>query len=193
MLDSLSDRLGDALGDLRSSGRLSEEDLDKAIREIRLALLEADVNFDVVKQFVATVKERARGAEVADSLTPGQQVVKIVNEELIALLSGGDRTFHLSGNPGVVMLVGLQGSGKTTSSAKLARQIVKLGRRPLLVRSGGTIPVVPALSHRGIPAIVTGFGLPDAQIHSPNERLVADYVPLGIATARELFRGFAAL
>ncbi len=103
------------------------------MREVRLALLEADVNFKVVRDFTARVRERAVGAEVLESLNAGQQVVKIVNEELTALLSAGDRTFHLAGNPAVVALVGLQGSGKTTSAAKLARHVVKLGRRPLLV------------------------------------------------------------
>jgi signal recognition particle subunit SRP54 len=103
------------------------------MREVRLALLEADVNFKVVKEFVARVRERAVGAEILDSLTAGQQVVKIVHEELTALLSVGDRTFRLSGSPAVVALVGLQGSGKTTSAAKLARHVARLGRQPLLV------------------------------------------------------------
>ena len=133
MFDSLSDRLRKTLGNLTGRGRISEADVDAAMREVRLALLEADVNFKVVKDFVARVRERAIGHEVLDSLTAGQQVVKIVNDELVALLSAGDRTFHLTGNPAVVALVGLQGSGKTTSTAKLARHIVKLGRRPLLV------------------------------------------------------------
>ena len=133
MFDTLSERLRKTLGNLTGRGRISEADVDAAMREVRLALLEADVNFKVVKDFVARVRERAIGAEVLESLTAGQQVVKIVNDELVALLSAGDRTFHLSGNPAVVAMVGLQGSGKTTSTAKLARHIVKLGRRPLLV------------------------------------------------------------
>jgi signal recognition particle subunit SRP54 len=103
------------------------------MREVRLALLEADVNFKVVKDFVGRVRERATGVEILESLTAGQQVVKIVNEELVGLLSAGDRTFHLTGNPAVILLVGLQGSGKTTSAAKLARHLYKQGRRPLLV------------------------------------------------------------
>ena len=103
------------------------------MREVRLALLEADVNFRVVKDFVARVRERALGAEVIESLNAGQQVIKIVHEELTAILSAGDRAFHLSGSPAVVMLVGLQGSGKTTSAAKLARHITRQGRQPLLV------------------------------------------------------------
>jgi signal recognition particle subunit SRP54 len=100
---------------------------------VRLALLEADVNFRVVKDFVARVRERAIGAEVLESLNAGQQVIKIVHEELTGILGAGDRTFRLTGSPAVVALVGLQGSGKTTTAAKLARQLVKQGRRPLLV------------------------------------------------------------
>ncbi len=133
MFDTLSERLRKTLGDLTGRGRISEADVDAAMRDVRLALLEADVNFKVVKDFIARVRARATGHEVLGSLSAGQQVVKIVNDELVELLSAGDRTFRLSGNPAVVALVGLQGSGKTTSSAKLARHIVKLGRRPLLV------------------------------------------------------------
>jgi signal recognition particle subunit SRP54 len=133
MFDTLSDRLRKTLSGLTGRGRVTEADVDAAMREVRLALLEADVNFKVVKEFVARVRERALGAEILDSLTAGQQVVKIVNEELTALLSTGDRTFHLSGNPAVVALVGLQGSGKTTSAAKLAKHVSKLGRQPMLV------------------------------------------------------------
>jgi signal recognition particle subunit SRP54 len=133
MFDTLSERLRKTLGSLTGRGRISEADVDAAMREIRLSLLEADVNFKVVRDFTARVRERAIGADILDSLTAGQQVVKIVHDELVELLSGGDRTFRLSGNPAVIALVGLQGSGKTTSSAKLARHIVKIGRRPLLV------------------------------------------------------------
>jgi signal recognition particle subunit SRP54 len=133
MFDSLSDRLRQTLGNLTGRGRVSEADVDAAMREVRLALLEADVNFKVVKDFVGRVRERAVGADILDSLTAGQQVVKIVNEELTALLSAGDRTFHLVGSPAVVALVGLQGSGKTTSAAKLAKHVVKQGRQPMLV------------------------------------------------------------
>ena len=133
MFDALSERLRKTLGSLTGRGRVSEADVDAAMREVRLALLEADVNFKVVKDFVARVRERATGAEILGSLTAGQQVVKIVNEELVTLLSAGDRTFHLTGAPAVVVLVGLQGSGKTTSAAKLARHLVRQGRRPILV------------------------------------------------------------
>ena len=133
MFDTLSDRLRKTLDGLTGRGRISEADVDAAMREIRLSLLEADVNFKVVKDFIARVRERAVGAEVLESVTAGQQVVKIVHDELVALLSAGDRVFHLTGNPAVVAMVGLQGSGKTTSTAKLARHVIKQGRRPLLV------------------------------------------------------------
>jgi signal recognition particle subunit SRP54 len=133
MFDALSERLRKTLSTLTGRGRVSEADVDAAMREIRLALLEADVNFKVVKDFVARVRERAVGAEILESLSAGQQVVKIVNEELVALLSAGDRNFHLTGSPAIVVLVGLQGSGKTTSAAKLARHLVKQGRRPMMV------------------------------------------------------------
>jgi signal recognition particle subunit SRP54 len=133
MFDALSDRLRTTLASLTGRGRITEADVEAAMREIRLALLEADVNFKVVREFVARVRERAVGADVLQSITAGQQVVKIVNDELEAILSAGDRTFHLSGTPAVIALVGLQGSGKTTSAAKLARHVVKLGRRPMLV------------------------------------------------------------
>ena len=133
MFDDLSERLRRALNQLTGRGRVSEADVDVAMREVRLALLEADVNFRVVKDFVARVRARAVGTEVLESLNAGQQVVKIVNEELTAILSAGDMTFRLSGAPAVVLLVGLQGSGKTTTAAKLGRHIVRQGRQPLLV------------------------------------------------------------
>ena len=133
MFDTLSERLRKTLDGLTGRGRISEADVDAAMREVRLALLEADVNFKVVKDFVGRVREKAVGAEILGSLTAGQQVVKSVHDELVDLLSAGDRVFHLSGNPAVISMVGLQGSGKTTTTAKLARHVIKLGRRPLLV------------------------------------------------------------
>ena len=133
MFDQLSDRLRHTLAALTGRGRVSETDIDAAAREIRLALLEADVNFRVVKDLVARIRERAVGAEILGSLTAGQQVVKIVHDELVGVLSAGDRAFRLQGSPAVISLVGLQGSGKTTTAAKLARHVVRLGRRPLLV------------------------------------------------------------
>ena len=133
MFDNLSDRLRRTLANLTGRGRVSEADVDTAVREIRLALLEADVNFKVVKDVVGRIREKAVGAEILGSLSAGQQIVKIVHDELVELLSAGERTFRLQGNPAVISLVGLQGSGKTTTAAKLARHVVKLGRRPLLV------------------------------------------------------------
>ena len=134
MFDTLSDRLQGALGDLRKQGRLDEEAISRAMREVRLALLEADVNFEVVKDFVARVRERALGADVLKSLTPGQQVVKIVQEELTALMGSGDSRLAFAGRPPtVILLAGLQGSGKTTAAAKLALLLRKEGRKPALV------------------------------------------------------------
>jgi signal recognition particle subunit SRP54 len=134
VFDTLSDRLQGALGDLRKQGRLDEEAISRAMREVRLALLEADVNFEVVKDFVARVRERALGADVAKSLTPGQQVVKIVQEELTALMGSGDSRLAFAGRPPtVILLAGLQGSGKTTAAAKLALLLRKEGRKPGLV------------------------------------------------------------
>jgi signal recognition particle subunit SRP54 len=121
MFDTLSDKLQGALGDLRGRGVLTEEDLSRAMREIRLALLEADVNFKVVKEFVARVRERASGTSVTKSLTPGQEVVRIVHEELTELMGSGGSKLAFSGRPPtVILLAGLQGSGKTTAAAKLA-------------------------------------------------------------------------
>src|SRR5215212_1398169 len=134
VFDTLSDRLQGALGDLRKRGKLDEEAISKAMREIRLALLEADVNFQVVKDFVARVRERAVGEEVMKSLTPGQQVVKIVHEELTALMGSGDSRLAFAGRPPtVILLAGLQGSGKTTAAAKLALLLRKEGKKPALV------------------------------------------------------------
>jgi signal recognition particle subunit SRP54 len=134
VFQSLSDKLQATLGDLRSRGALSEEDIDRAMREIRLALLEADVNFRVVKTFVAAVRERSVGQEVLSSLTPGQQVVKIVNEELTELLgAAGTKLTFASKPPTVILLCGLQGSGKTTAAGKLASLLVRQGMKPALV------------------------------------------------------------
>src|SRR3954469_20317011 len=124
MFDTLSDRLQAALGDVRSRGKLTEDDVNQAMRQVRLALLEADVNFKVVKEFTDAVKERALGADVLGSLNPGQQVVKIVSEELTALMGGAGRELALAkGGPTVVLMAGLQGSGKTTACGKLARHL----------------------------------------------------------------------
>jgi signal recognition particle subunit SRP54 len=124
MFDALSDRLQDALGDVRSRGQLTEEDVNKAMRQVRLALLEADVNFKVVKEFTSAVKERALGQDVLSSLNPGQQVVKIVSDELAELMGGAGRELALARpGPTVILMAGLQGSGKTTACGKLARHL----------------------------------------------------------------------
>jgi signal recognition particle subunit SRP54 len=129
VFDQLSDRLQATLSDIRSRGKLTEGDVDAAMREIRLALLEADVNFKVVKSFTATLKERCLGADVLESLNPGQQVVKIVNEELTALMGGTSRDLaYASNGPTVILMAGLQGSGKTTACAKLAAHFERDGK-----------------------------------------------------------------
>src|SRR5687767_3475054 len=124
MFDQLSERLQETLAEVRSRGKLTEADVDRAMREIRLALLEADVNFKVVKSFTSQVKERCLGADVLGSLNPGQQVVKIVHEELGGLMGGASRDLAMaSTGPTVILMAGLQGSGKTTACAKLARHL----------------------------------------------------------------------
>jgi signal recognition particle subunit SRP54 len=133
LFESLSNRLQVTFDNLRRRGKLTEADVDAAMREVRMALLEADVNYKVVKNFVARVRARAVGHEVMRSLSPGQQVVKIVNEELIATLGEPGRLNLGMQSPAIIMLVGLQGSGKTTTAAKLALLLRKEGRRPLLV------------------------------------------------------------
>ncbi|GGO83411.1 signal recognition particle protein [Nonomuraea cavernae] len=134
MFETLSDRLTSVFSSLRSKGRLSDADIDATTREIRIALLEADVALPVVKAFVAQVKERARGAEVSQALNPAQQVVKIVNDELIEILGGETRRLrHAKTPPTVVMLAGLQGAGKTTLAGKLARWLREQGHTPMLV------------------------------------------------------------
>ena len=133
LFSSLSEKLQDTFKRLKGKGKLSEADIDAAMREVRIALLEADVNFKVVKKFIANVKERAIGKEVLESLTPGQQVIKIVNDEMVNLMGATEVGIDLAPKPPtVIMMVGLQGSGKTTSSAKLAKTFKKKGRSPLL-------------------------------------------------------------
>ncbi|MEN6348456.1 MAG: signal recognition particle protein [Syntrophomonas sp.] len=132
--EGLSDRLQDIFKKLRGKGKIGEEDVKLAMREVRLALLEADVNFKVVKDFVERVRQRAVGQEVLQSLTPGQQIIKVVHDEMTALMGGSESKLNLSPKPPtVLMAVGLQGAGKTTSVAKLGKNLVKQGRRPLLV------------------------------------------------------------
>jgi len=134
MFDNLSEKLENAFKKFRNKGKMTEADVKEGMREVKLALLEADVNFKVVRDFIKTVTERAVGSEVLESLLPGQQVVKIVHEELINLMGDANNKLQISSRPPtVVMMVGLQGSGKTTHSAKLAGMYKKQGKRPLLV------------------------------------------------------------
>ncbi|MFC4076418.1 signal recognition particle protein [Salinithrix halophila] len=131
--EGLSERLQSALQKLRGKGKVNEADVKAAMREVRLALLEADVNFKVVKEFVSKVSERAVGQEVLKSLTPGQQVIKVVNEELTQLMGGSQAKLSLTSKPSVIMMVGLQGAGKTTTAGKLAHYLRKQNKQPLLV------------------------------------------------------------
>jgi signal recognition particle subunit SRP54 len=133
MFDGLQNKLQDVFRRLRGEGKVSREVLDRALREIRLALLEADVNIRVVKSFVARIRDAAEGEKVLESLTPAQQVIKIVRDELVLLLGEPGEELRLSGTPAVVMLCGLQGSGKTTTAGKLARRLRERGKQPLLV------------------------------------------------------------
>jgi signal recognition particle subunit SRP54 len=177
MFEALSDRFETVLGRLRGKGRLSEDDVDEALREIRLALLEADVNFTVVKNFVARVRERALGEEMSGALNPGQQVVKIVNDELTTTLGGETIKITYSPKPPtVVLMAGLQGSGKTTNSAKLARWFKSQGRHPLLVgadlqrpaaveqlRTLGRQVEVPVFSEATDPVAVSSAAMSEAR------------------------------
>jgi len=179
MFDLLSDRLRQTLARLTGRGRITTADVDAAVRDVRLALLEADVNFRVVKDFTARLRERATGEEILESLTAGQQIVKIVHEELTELLSRGDRILHLSGSPAVVMLVGLQGSGKTTSAAKLGRHLARQGRRPLLVAAD---PYRPAAAEQ-LSVLAAQAGLPAWQ--SPDDTDVPATVRGAVRAARD--------
>ena len=179
MFESLSDRLQHVLGELRSHGKLSEADIDAAMREIRLALLEADVNFNVVREFVKHVKERALGHDVMESLTPGQQVIKIVNDELTELMGAGDSKLAFSGNaPTIILLAGLQGSGKTTTCAKLAKFLKKDGKRPVLIAADVYRPAA-------IDQLVTLAKRINVPVYAPG----ADVVPVKIAKDGVKFAG----
>src|SRR3989475_6727642 len=133
MFDSLSSKLQNAFRNLRGLGKISESNVGDALREVRLTLLEADVNFKVARDFIERVKTKSLGQEVIQSIQPGQQVIKIIHDELVDLLGSTNAGINLSGNPASVLMVGLHGSGKTTSSGKLARLLHKQGRAPLLV------------------------------------------------------------
>ena len=134
MFDSLSDKLQGIVKKLKGETRINEKVLDEMLKEIKMALLEADVNYKVVKQFIESIRVKALGSDVMDSLTPGQQVVKIVKDELAILLGDGDSKLQISSNPPtIIMLVGLQGSGKTTLCGKLSNYLRKKGKKPLMV------------------------------------------------------------
>lgn len=144
VFESLSEKLQKALGKLKGKGKLSEKDVDSAMREVRLALLEADVNFKVAKDFIKGVKERAIGSEVMDSLTPGQQVIKIVNEELTKLMGEKESKLSFASTPPTVILMcGLQGAGKTTTAGKLANNLKKQNKRPIV----GSLRYISSCSH----------------------------------------------
>jgi signal recognition particle subunit SRP54 len=133
MFDSLSGKLQNAFRNLRGLGKISESNVGDALREVRMALLEADVNFKVARDFIERVKTKSLGAEVVASVQPGQQIVKIIHDELVELLGSTNAALNLNANPSCILLVGLHGSGKTTSSGKLARLLLKQGRQPVLV------------------------------------------------------------
>ena len=165
--EGLSSKLNETFKRLRGKGRLSEQDVAEAMREVRLALLEADVSYKVVKDFVKRVSERAKGAEVLESLSPAQMVIKIVNEELCALMGSENRKLNISSrSPSVVMLVGLQGAGKTTNGAKLAALMKKSqNKRPLLVacdvyRPAAIKQLETVGAQLGIPVFQMGQGDP---------------------------------
>jgi signal recognition particle subunit SRP54 len=180
VFDTLSDKLQSALGDLRSRGTLDEETVSRAMREVRLALLEADVNFDVVKQFVAHVRERALGQGVQKSLTPGQQVVKIVHEELTELMGSGSSKLAFSPRPPTtILLAGLQGSGKTTAAGKLALLLTNDGRKPALVAADLQRPAaIEQLIQLGaqvdVPVYADERSDPVKAVHDGIERAKAD-------------------
>src|SRR5580765_660682 len=179
MFDALTEKLQSALGDLRGRGVLDDEAISRAMREIRLALLEADVNFGVVKDFVAHVRERALGADVQKSITPGQQVVKIVHEELTELMGHADSRLAFAGKPPtVILLAGLQGSGKTTAAAKLALLLSKEGKRPALVAADLQRPAaVDQLRQLG--------GQIDVPVFAEDRADPVNAVRLGVQRARE--------
>jgi signal recognition particle subunit SRP54 len=180
MFDTLSDKLQAALGDLKGRGVLDDEAISRAMREVRLALLEADVNFDVVKEFVAHVRERARGEDVQKSLTPGQQVVKIVHEELTALMGSGSSQLAFSPRPPTtILLAGLQGSGKTTAAGKLALLLKKDGKKPALVaadlqRPAAIDQLVQLGSQVDVPVYADERKDPVRAVHDGIERAKAD-------------------
>ena len=182
MFENLSDKLTRIFNRLSSKGRLTEKDIDEALGQVRRSLLEADVNFRVARDFVAKVKERSLGSDVLESLTPGQQVVKIVHEELTEILTGGDHRLTPSSQlPSVLMLVGLQGSGKTTTAAKLALQLRKQGHNSLLIAADLRRPAA-------ISQLQTLGKQLDIEVYSedPKSSTVVQVVKAGVARAKQL-------
>jgi signal recognition particle subunit SRP54 len=180
MFDTLSDKLQNALGDLKGRGTLDDEAISRAMREVRLALLEADVNFNVVKEFVAQVRERAQGQDVQKSLSPGQQVVKIVHEELTELMGSGSSQLAFSPRPPTtILLAGLQGAGKTTAAGKLALLLQKDGKKPALVaadlqRPAAIDQLIQLGAQIGVPVYADERGDPVKAVHDGIERATAD-------------------
>ena len=196
MFDRLTERLDEVFRKLRGQGRIGERDLDVALRELRRALLEADVNFQVVKEFLGRVRERALGQDVLRSLTPGQQIIKVVHDELVALLGQNNSPIQLSDRPpAVILLVGLQGCGKTTVAAKLAHRLKSQGRLPSLVAADLQRPAaVEQLRTLGATIDVPVFGPEAAAVSDPAAR--ADAVEVcrrGVAEARATNRSVVIL
>lgn len=161
MFDSLSKKLQDVFKNLRGYGRLSESNIADALREVRIALIEADVNYDVAVKFIADVQQKALGREVARSVSPGQQVIKVIHDELMTLLGGAQAPLNLSASPAKILLVGLNGSGKTTTAGKLARLLKSQGRQPLLVAGDVYRPAaIEQLKTLGAQLSVPVFSLP---------------------------------
>jgi len=181
VFESLSEKLGKIFSRLGNKGKLTEKDVDEAMREVRLALLEADVNFRVVKEFVAKVRERAVGSQVLESLTPAQQIIKIVNEELTAILGGGQSKLNPAGHPpSVIMLVGLQGSGKTTTAAKLALNLKHAGQNSLMVAADTRRPAA-------IQQLITLGGQLEVPVYSEDPKVPAkDICVHAVARGRQM-------
>lgn len=187
MFDSLSQRLDTIFSKLKGRGKLKEADIDSALREVRLALLEADVNFKVVKEFISSIRARSVGHEVLESLTPAQQVIKIVNEELTQLLGSTESRLPMASQPPtVIMIVGLQGSGKTTATAKLAYNFKHQGKQPLMIAADTYRPAakdqlrvlgeeseLPVFTTTGKPEKIVGAGLQEAR-EKANDVVIID-------------------
>ena len=186
MFEALTDKLTGVLDRLTSRGRLSEKDVDDALRQVRLALLGADVNFRVAREFIARVRERSVGQDVLESITPGQQVVKIVHEELTAILSAGEHKLTASSQvPTTLMLVGLQGSGKTTTAAKLAAHLRRQGQSSLLVAAD----LQRAAAVQQLEALGKQMAVPVYSHHSPKNAV--ESAAEGVARAKELMTQWA--